>query len=58
MFAKETFDYPELEEHPLLCNHLGKIYLVNHIYFNFWKSFKIMIKHHKICLSNVKVINP
>ena len=31
MFAKETFDYPELEEHPLLCNHLGKIYLVNHI---------------------------
>ena len=25
MFAKETFDYPELEEHPLLCNHLGEI---------------------------------
>ena len=25
MFAKETFDYPELEEHPLLCNHLGNI---------------------------------
>ena len=24
MFARETFDYPELEEHPLLCNHLGK----------------------------------
>ena len=24
MFAKEIFDYPELEEHPLLCNHLGK----------------------------------
>ena len=23
MFAKEIFDYPELEEHPLLCNHLG-----------------------------------
>ena len=25
MFAKETFDYPELEEHPLLCNHLGEL---------------------------------
>lgn len=25
MFAKETFDYPELEEHPLLCNHLGNV---------------------------------
>ena len=24
MFAKEIFDYPELEEHPLLCNHLGE----------------------------------
>ena len=24
MFARETFDYPELEEHPLLCNHLGR----------------------------------
>ena len=23
MFAKEIFEYPELEEHPLLCNHLG-----------------------------------
>jgi len=23
MFAKEIFDYPELEEHPLLCNHLA-----------------------------------
>ena len=23
MFAKEIFDYPELEEHPLLWNHLG-----------------------------------
>ena len=28
MFAKETFDYPELEEHPLLCNHLGNEQLV------------------------------
>ena len=26
MFAKEIFDYPELEEHPLLCNHLGENY--------------------------------
>jgi hypothetical protein len=26
MFAKEIFDYPELEEHPMLSNHLGKIY--------------------------------
>merc|ERR1712106_411653 len=23
MVAKEIFDYPELEEHPLLCNHLA-----------------------------------
>jgi len=23
LFAKETFDYPELEEHPFLCNHLA-----------------------------------
>jgi hypothetical protein len=27
MFAKEIFDYPELEEHPMLSNHLGKIYV-------------------------------
>ena len=25
MFARELFDYPELEEHPFLCNHLGKV---------------------------------
>ena len=24
LFAKEVFDYPELEDHELLCNHLGK----------------------------------
>lgn len=23
MFCKETFDYPELETHELLCNHLA-----------------------------------
>ena len=31
MFAKEIFDYPELEEHPLLCNHLGKKKLTCHL---------------------------
>ena len=38
MFAKEIFDYPELEEHPLLCNHLGKktIYLVTCKHWNIW----------------------
>ena len=25
LFAKEVFDYPELEDHELLCNHLGKL---------------------------------
>ena len=25
MFAKEIFDYPELEEHPQLCNRLGTV---------------------------------
>ena len=36
MFARETFDYPELEEHPLLCNHLGKTrnYLKSRIVLN------------------------
>ena len=24
VFCKDTFDYPELEDHELLCNHLGK----------------------------------
>ncbi len=33
MFAKEIFDYPELEEHPMLSNHLGEIYL--HIFSNY-----------------------
>jgi hypothetical protein len=33
MFAKEIFDYPELEEHPMLSNHLGKIYL--HFFSNY-----------------------
>lgn len=23
VFCKSTFDYPELEDHELLCNHLG-----------------------------------
>lgn len=25
LFCKDTFDYPDLEGHELLCNHLGKI---------------------------------
>ena len=25
LFCREIFDYAELEEHPYLCNHLGKI---------------------------------
>ena len=29
MFAKEIFDYPELEEHPQLCNHLGTVQYIN-----------------------------
>ena len=24
MFCRDVFDYPELEEHEFLCNHLGK----------------------------------
>lgn len=24
LYTKEVFDYPELEDHELLCNHLGK----------------------------------
>ena len=24
VFCKDTFDYPELEDHQLLCNHLGQ----------------------------------
>jgi len=24
LFCKDTFDYPDLEGHELLCNHLGK----------------------------------
>ena len=24
LFCREIFDYAELEEHPYLCNHLGK----------------------------------
>lgn len=26
LFCKETFDYPELEGHELLCNHLGELF--------------------------------
>lgn len=25
LFCKDTFDYPELEGHELLCNHLGNV---------------------------------
>ena len=25
LFCRENFDYPELEEHPYLCNHLGML---------------------------------
>jgi hypothetical protein len=24
LFCKDTFDYPDLEGHELLCNHLGE----------------------------------
>lgn len=24
LFARDVFDYPDLEDHELLCNHLGK----------------------------------
>ena len=24
LYCGESFDYPELEEHPYLCNHLGE----------------------------------
>lgn len=26
VFCKDTFDYPELEDHELLCNHLGNLH--------------------------------
>ena len=26
LYCGESFDYPELEEHPYLCNHLGEFY--------------------------------
>jgi hypothetical protein len=25
LFCKDTFDYPDLEGHELLCNHLGEL---------------------------------
>lgn len=28
LFAKEAFEYPELEDHELLCNHLGEIFIL------------------------------
>ena len=39
MFAKEIFDYPELEEHPQLSNHLGNI-----IYF-----FQCFVVYQQVC---------
>lgn len=27
LFCRDTFDYPDLETHELLCNHLGEIYI-------------------------------
>ena len=29
LFCKDTFDYPELEGHELLCNHLGELICPN-----------------------------
>lgn len=26
LFCKDTFDYPDLEGHELLCNHLGELF--------------------------------
>lgn len=34
LFCRDTFDYPDLETHELLCNHLGKVSfptLINYI---------------------------
>ena len=41
VFCKDTFEYPELEDHELLCNHLGTYnlctihFLINSIPINF-----------------------
>jgi hypothetical protein len=32
LFCKDTFDYPDLEGHELLCNHLGE--LIAYLFLN------------------------
>ena len=41
LFCREIFDYAELEEHPYLCNHLGKIKIFG--YFNRENEFLMII---------------
>ena len=41
LFCREIFDYAELEEHPYLCNHLGKIKIFG--YFNREHEFLMII---------------
>lgn len=39
LFSKEVFDYPELEDHELLCNHLGKKVILFYSLVRFsWKN--------------------
>ena len=45
MFAKEIFDYPELEEHPQLSNHLG---IYNSSYKRFYTRETIRSKDFTI----------
>lgn len=38
VFCKDTFDYPELEDHQLLCNHLGQLLLSLVLYADKYRS--------------------
>ena len=33
LFCRDVFDYPELEGHDLLCNHLCNCYTPGHLFF-------------------------
>ena len=39
LFCRDVFEYPELEGHELLCNHLGMCYLFLII---FYKDYKFL----------------
>lgn len=63
VFCKDTFDYPELEDHELLCNHLGKFGSIQSIrslnrQLLFFPHFLFSTQMERTAKENIKEAKP